>query len=303
MALFSQGKVRVGVLRGGPSPEYDTSLQSGEHVLALLRSMSDLYDPVDIFVSKDGDWHYSGLKQAPHKVIMHTDVIWNALHGAYGEDGRVQKILQGLHIPFTGSLAVPSALSMNKQMAKTVFEEHGLLTPKHELITAENFNDETLGHIFRNYLQPVMIKPADSGSALGTSLAHGVKEIREAIERALEYSKKVLVEEHIRGKATTCAVLENARGERLYTLVLVDNLGIAQNKKIEQMAKRAHEVLGLRHYSCSDFIITPKGNIYILETNSLPKFTRESHLPRSLEATGWQTKDFVHHIVGLALGR
>ncbi|MHB0977965.1 MAG: D-alanine--D-alanine ligase family protein [Minisyncoccota bacterium] len=329
MPLFSQDKIRVGVLRGGPSHEYDVSLQTGEHVLSLLRDMSHIYEPVDIFISKEGDWHYSGLKTSPQKALQHTDVVWNALHGAYGEDGQVQKILQGLRVPFTGSLAVPSALAMNKEMAKDIFLRHSLLTPKHEIITEENFNDEILIYILKNYMHPVIVKPANSGSSVGVALAHGLKELKESIKQAFNLSKKVLVEEHIKGKEATCCVIENARGEKFHALIPIEiqkpkenklfdydakysgktrelcpgTFSTKENKQIEQIAKRAHEVLGLSHYSRSDFMITPKGRIYILETNSLPGFTRNSLFPVALKATGWQPKDFVHHVIQLALNK
>lgn len=301
MSLFSQDKIRVGVLRGGPSHEYDVSLQSGEHVLSLLREMSDLYEPVDIFISKDGEWHYSGLKVSPQKALLHMDVVWNALHGSYGEDGQVQKILQNLQIPFTGSLSVPSALAMNKEMSKDIFMRHSILTPKHELITEENFNDEVLMYILRNYMHPVVVKPSNNGSSVGVSLAHGLKELKEAIKQAFNYSKKVLVEEHIKGKQSSCGIIENARGEKIYSLMPTGDLSADQNKKIEQIAKLAHEVLGLRHYSQSDFIVTSKGKIYILETDSQPVFSKDAHLHKSLKNTGWQPKDFVHHVLQLAL--
>jgi len=304
MPFFSQdNKIRVGVLRGGPSHEYDVSLESGGHVLSLLRKMSDIYEPVDIFISRDGDWHYLGMKQPPYKIIMHTDIIWNALHGAYGEDGKIQKILQALHIPFTGSLAVPSALTMNKEMAKDIFVRNSLLTPQHKLITKENFNDETLNYIFENYLHPVIVKPSTNGSSFGISLAYNPKDLKDSIKKAFDYSRKVLVEEHIRGKEVSCGIINNARGEKVYALMPVGDLSVVQNKNIEQMAKKAHEVLGLRHYSQSDFIITPKGNIYILETDSQPSFTKNSILHQSLLATGWQPKDFIHHVVMLVLGK
>jgi len=301
MSIFSGPKIRVGVLRGGPSHEYDVSLQSGEHVLSLLRKMPDTYEPVDIFISKDGDWHHGGLKTPPHKVLLHTDVVWNAMHGAYGEDGQVQKILERLHIPFTGSNAVASAIAMNKHMAKDIFARHELLVPKHELVIEENFNDEMVAYIFRNYLQPVIIKPADNGSSIGMTLAHGVKEIKEAIKKTFGFSKKVLVEEYIKGKSVSCGVMENARGEKIYALVPMGDLSVVQNKNVEQTAKRAHEILGLKHYSQSDFVITPKGRVYLLETDSQPEFTDKSLLHKSLRATGWQPKDFVHHIIQLAL--
>jgi len=263
--------------------------------------MPDIYEPVDIFISKEGTWHHGGLKMTPQKALLHTDVVWNAMHGAYGENGRVQKILQNLQVPFTGSLAVPSALTMNKNMTKEIFVRHGLLIPKHETIFEANFNDEIVGIIFRKYLQPVIIKPVDSGSSIGMSIAHGVKEIKEAMKKAFNFSQKVLVEEYIKGKPVSCGIIDNARGEKVYALMPMGEKNIVQNKDIERMAKKAHEILELRHYSQSDFIISPKGKIYILETDSQPVFHDNSVFHKSLRATGWQPKDFVHHVIQLTL--
>src|SRR3990167_7406874 len=102
MAIFSP-RVRVAVIRGGPSNEYDVSLKTGAQILSLLREMPDAYDPIDIFISRAGEWHRSGLVEDSHRALRHADVVWNALHGSYGEDGQVQKLLTALHIPFTGS--------------------------------------------------------------------------------------------------------------------------------------------------------------------------------------------------------
>lgn len=318
--------IKVAVLRGGPSNEYNVSLNTGAQVLSLLREMPDIYDPVDIFISKAGEWHCSGLVEEPHRALRHVDVVWNALHGFYGEDGQVQRILEGLQVPFTGSSAVASALSMDKDMAKRLYRQYSLLTPEHELVTEDTVTEAQLISIFRNYLHPVIIKPASGSSSLGIRLAHTFKELKEAIKHALKDSRRIIVEEFIHGKEGACGVVENARGERLYALLPIEirmkdkkffdfdskysgeteeicpgNFTPSEQESISSMAKRAHEILGLRHYSRSDFIITPKGKIYILETNSLPGFTSESLLPKSLHAVGFHPRDFVDHVIKLVV--
>lgn len=323
---MSFSKVRVAVLRGGPSHEYDVSLKTGEHVLSLLRSMPDAYEPLDIFISKDGQWHLNGIVHTPSGALRHVDAVFNALHGSYGEDGQVQQVLENLKVPYTGSGAVASVLAMNKDMTKKVYLDHGLLTPRHEVLV-ETATPDQLVTIFRTFVHPVVVKPADNGSSIGMKIAHTFHELEEAVKHAFQHSRKVLVEEFIRGKEATCGVVENARGERFYALLPVEikksghifdyeskysgeTLGLCPGtfhkshaREVEEMAKRAHEALGLSHYSRSDFIISPSGKVYILETNSLPGFTEHCPLPKSLLAVGWQPKDFIDHLLKLALDK
>lgn len=325
MSLSS--KIKVAVLRGGLSNEYDVSLKTGAHILSTLREMSEIYEPIDIFISREGEWHRGGLTAEPHHLLRHVDVVWNALHGSYGEDGQVQRLLESLQIPYTGSGPVASALAMNKEMAKRLYEKHSLLTPAHELIIESDFNDDRLIAIFRNFLHPVIVKPSASGSSIGMRLVHNFNELKEAVKEAFKHSKKVLVEELIRGKEATCGVVDNFRGEKHYALIpveiqkLSDKTLFDYNAKysgktreicpgrftpdetltLTEMAKKAHHILGLRHYSRSDFIITPKSKIYILETNTLPGFTTESLLPKSLHAVGFHPRNFVDHVLKLTL--
>ncbi len=301
MSLSS--KIRVAVLRGGPSYGYDTSLKTGAYVLSLLRELPELYEPEDIFISKDGEWHQGGLVQEPHQALRHADVVWNALHGAYGEDGQVQRILENLRVPFTGSGTLSASLATNKDMTKSLYRRHLLLTPESTLMTEENFNDEALIAIFRSYLHPVVVKPADGVHALGVRLAHSFKELKEAVKETFSHSRKVLVEEFIKGKEATGVVIEQAKGERIYALMPTGKASVEENKRIGEMSRVAHEILGQRHYSSSDFIITPKGKIYILETNSLPVLCEDSLMHRALKATGWNPRDFAEHCVKLAMNK
>lgn len=298
-------KVRVAVVRGGPSTEYEASLKTGEHILSVLREMSDSYEPMDVFISKDGEWHREGLVEEPHRALRYVNVVWNALHGQYGEDGQVQRVLESLQIPFTGSTAVASALATNKELAKHLYREHSLPTPAHELVTEEDLNEDRLIAIFRNYLSPVIIKPANASGSLGVHLAHTFQEIKHAIKETFKHSPRILVEEFIKGDEVTCVVIDKAKGEPLYALLPSAKskfkLKTEENRQIEEMAKQAHQVLGMRHYSGSDFIITPKKKIYILETNSLPSLHKDSLVHSSLQATGWRSRDFVDHVLKLVI--
>lgn len=303
-------KVRVAVLRGGPSREYKDSLRTGENILSALREMPE-FEPQDIFISKSGEWHREGLVYDPHKALEHSDVVWNALHGAYGEDGQVQRVLESLKLPFTGSGITASALAMNKEMAKNLYRENGLQSPAHVFLTEENFDDDTLINIFRNFMHPVIIKPADATGALGVRKAGTFHELYKAIRETFRHYRRVIVEEYIKGDELSCVVLEGAHGEKIYAFEPVrieqeskkrmKKLNSEEIKNIQECAKRAHEVLGLRHYSSSDFIITPKRNIYILETNALPMLHRGSILSQALSSNSWHHKDFVGHVLKLTL--
>lgn len=304
-------KIRVAVLRGGPSPAYDDSLNTGSNILSLLRKMPEKYEPLDVFISRDGEWHHRGLVEEPYKILSLADVAWSAMHGHYGEDGQVQKLMEDLQIPFVGAGSVASSIAHNKDMAKNLYRQHSFLTPEHYLLNADEFSDEQLVHIFRTYLHPVIIKPATGVRAMGVRIANTFQELKDAVNKTFEHSPKVMVEEYISGAVVTCVVVENVRGEQLYTLMPV-HLEIKkktplptleESRKIQDMSRVAHQALGMRHYSSSDFIITPGGKIYILETNSLPTFYEKSLMHQALKKTGWTSHDFADHCIRIALGR
>lgn len=294
-------KTKVAVLRGGPSDGYSSSLKTGAKVLSILREMPEHYEPIDIFISKDGWWHREGLIYRPSHALRHADVVWNALHGPYGEDGQVQKILEGLKIPYTGSSAFASALSMDKHFSKDVYKKHSLPTPAHELITEDNLSDDRLIEIFRNYLHPVIVRPANSNRSYSKDLIHSFDDLSRSVRDTLRSFPRVMVEEYVKGDEISCVVIDEAKGERLYALLPESESGLKlqaeENRQIENLARRAHQALGLRHYSGSNFVVTPKKKIYILETNSVPEFHDQSPAHTSLSATGWKPRDFVVHIL------
>ncbi|MEK7461596.1 MAG: hypothetical protein AAB586_00800 [Patescibacteria group bacterium] len=292
-------KPRVAVLRGGSSDAYEASLKTGGYILANLRNMLELYEPLDIFISKNGEWHREGLVHEPHRALQHVDVVWNALHGLSGADDQAQRVLEGLQMPFIGSSAAASALAMNQDMAKNLYRKFSLLTPAYEVITKDNLNEDRLIGIFRTYLSPIIVKPVRCFSGMFQAFTYN--ELKESVQKALALSQRVLVEEFIKGRDVACTVIENARGEEIYALLPTLSNQNEVDKQIEQMAKQAHQIIGLSHYSSSHFLVTPKKKIYILKTNSSPELHEDSLTYHALRATGWRPRDFVDHILRLAM--
>ncbi len=317
-------RIKVAVLRGGPGAESDVSMKTGKNV---LENLPDKYIPMDVFIAKDKSWFLDGVAIAPEKVFKNCDVVFNAMHGEYGEDGKIQQLMDHFGVKYTGSKALASALGMNKVLAKEIFVKAGLKTPIYKVIKKGDNLDGIDHTIFKTFPIPAIVKPGGSGSSMGVSLVKVLKDILPAIEKALKYSDVVIVEEFINGKEATCGVVENFRNEPLYSLLPVEitkpkefeffgyeakysgcssevcpgNFSEKEKKTIQDMAVEAHRVLGLRHYSRSDFIVNPKRGVYILEVNTLPGLTKESLLPKSLEAVGCSLPHFLDHIIALAL--
>ncbi|MSR87941.1 MAG: ATP-grasp domain-containing protein [Candidatus Zambryskibacteria bacterium] len=306
------GKTKVAVLRGGPSYAYSDSLKTGAYVLSLLRKMPESYEPLDIFISKDGDWHYGGLVEEPHRILSKIDVVWNAMHGPYGEDGKVQQLLESIKVPFVGSGTLAASFSNNKDLAKRLYRKHALPTPEFEVVSEQDlFNEDKLIYIFRNFGHPVIVKPSTGVRAMSVRMARTFAELKDAVKHVFQHSPKAIVEEYVSGIVASCTVVEGGKGEGLYAFLPTHlkinrrtaKPSVEENKQMEELAKKAHNILGLRHFSSSDFIITPKGKIYLLETNSVPVLHEEALLHQSFKQSGWRPKDFVDHSLRLALGR
>lgn len=315
----------VGVLRGGPSREHEVSLATGAAILAHLPE--ERFQPRDIYIDKAGVWHDRGREVAPDRVLRQMDVVLIGLHGAYGEDGEVQQLLEQFGVPYAGADRFGSYLAMHKVMAKAHARDAGLLTPEFRHISASEDVEKATHEIIRRFSQPVVVKPVDWGSSVGVSIVGGYLPVLEAVEALLaEGAQGVLVEEYVRGKEATAGVVEGLRNEKLYALPPVEivppahhgffsydakysgetkenvpgNFSRVEAEELMRAAKLMHKTLGLRHYSRSDFIVTPRG-IYYLETNTLPGLTAESLLPKSLAAVGIPFRDFLTHLVMLAL--
>lgn len=326
---FAPHKIRVGVLRGGPSPEYEVSLNTGRTILANL---PEECEPIDIFISKDGIWHEKGFEKAPENILRRVDAILNGLHGRYGEDGEVQKLMDHFRVPYSGSGAMASAIAMNKIASKKIYKNHLLKTPAFVSIPLEDLSKKTIKDVYHSLPSPFVVKPSSAGSSIGVYIAHSFPELEEAIVAASQYSPSVLIEEFIGGKEATCGVIDDFRGSPHYSLLPIEirhksdffdynskysdpalgggaeeicpgNFSSSESEIIKKMAVDAHKTLGLRHYSRSDFIVHPRRGVYILETNTLPGLTPTSLIPKSLTAVGSNIKEFLAHLLRKTLGR
>lgn len=262
------------------------------------------------------------------RILRQLDVVLLALHGEYGEDGQLQRLLERFGVPYTGADSFGSYLAMHKLMSKNRAKEAGLLTPDFRHIERREDSESATHEIIRNFHQPVVVKPIAWGSSIGVSVVGGYAPVLAAIEQLFEDgAPSILIEERIRGREATVAVVENLRSEKLYSCppveiippegeffnytnkydgstreIIPGNFSRVASEELQRAARLMHRALGLRHYSRSDFIVAPKG-VYYLETNTLPGLTKESLMPKSLAAVGVSLPDFLSHLVDLALGR
>jgi D-alanine-D-alanine ligase len=322
-------KIRVGILRGGPSAEYEVSLNTGAGVLKALReSYEHKYQPRDIFIDKEGKWHMEGVEITPEDISHRVDIIFNALHGTYGEDGKVQHFFEAHNIRFTGTGSAGSAVGMNKILSKRIFKDHEIKTPfgKHvPSLDALNYTADISRELFETMIFPCVIKPSASGSSVGVTIVKTPQEVSPALLAAAPHSDAVIIEEFLPGIEATCGVVEGFRGHELYALPPIEirphngffdyegkYMGKSEEivpatfadsikRELEEISKKVHRALHLRHYSRSDFIIHQRRGIYILEVNTLPGLTEESLLPKSLRAVGSGLPEFADHLITLAL--
>ena len=174
----------VGVLRGGHSREHEVSLRSGAAILANLPE--ERYTARDIYIDKNGQWHDRGRPTAPERILRQVDVILNGLHGEYGEDGEVQKLLERFGVPYSGADSFGSYLAMHKIMAKSRAKEAGLLTPEFRYIEDRAYTEATVHEVIRSFHQPVVVKPVAWGSSVGVSIVGGYTPVLSAVEKLFD---------------------------------------------------------------------------------------------------------------------
>ena len=333
--------IRVGVMRGGPSSEYEVSLNTGGNVLSHLRGdkMNNKYTPVDIFIDREGYIHINGRPATFENISDNVDVVFNALHGDYGEDGKVQQMLEQWKIPYTGSGPFASALGYNKVLAKEQFSKLGIKTPqfiiykKNQENAASTFTQasDQARDVWSKMGPPWVVKPVSSGSSVGVKVCKTFPELVEAFEIAMEDNSDLLIEEMIEGKEATVPVIEKFRGQGMYVLPPIEirvpknkvffdyevkygessteaeicpgNFSRDEKDELIRLASLIHTGLNLDHYSRSDFIIHPKKGIYALEVNTLPGLSDASLTPKALSVVGSSMPEFIDHVLTLALDR
>ncbi|HET8580920.1 MAG TPA: D-alanine--D-alanine ligase [Candidatus Paceibacterota bacterium] len=319
-------RTTVGILRGGPSPEYDVSLKTGSALLNALPE--DRYLVRDVFIDKRGEWHLHGKATEPARILQQLDAVLNGLHGTYGEDGTVQRILERSRVPFAGTRASASSLAMHKARTQAHLAQHGVRMPRTVHLSLAKVGTTPMGDlaqgVFQRFGPPYVVKPARLGSSVGVRIINSVHDLPQALADALSAFDHILVQEHIAGREATVGVIERFRGQDLYALPAVEivpkrsffdyeakyagaseercpsTFDSATKLELEELAKHVHESMELAHYSRSDFIVHPSGRVYFLEVNTLPGLTEQSLMPLALSAVGSSLSEFAEHLVKLA---
>jgi D-alanine-D-alanine ligase len=285
---------RVALLCGGTSGERDISLSSAAAVEEALRKK---YEVFKIDTGKDG-WATTLLE-------LNVDGAFICLHGPVGEDGSIQGFCKSVGIPFTGSDVLASAVAMDKSVAKQLVGAFGVKTPDYICIHDDNYD---AAHIAKTLGQKVVVKPATEGSALGVTIVEGLEELDKAVHAALSLSSSVLIERFVSGKELTAAVLGGKNPQALPIIEIVPanefydfeskyEQGMAQHicparltdeesATCGKLALAAHQALGCYSVSRSDFILDDDGNLWYLETNTIPGMTGTSLLPDAAKAVG-----------------
>ena len=338
-------KQKIAIICGGPSSEHEVSCVSAGGVLQGLDK--SLFEPVLIGITKTGSWialderYPLAIKDKVmptiedngsvvelttggiiiDEIFTKIDCVFPVLHGEFGEDGKIQKLLETHSLKYVGSGVQASANAMDKARAKELFAAAGLqVTPGIVLVKGEKLPDPD------SITYPVFVKPSSGGSSRGTHKVKSSAQLTGAIQDAFSYDSKVLIENAIMGREIECAVLE--RDETSYASVVgeivVDpkfefydfeakylddattvkipaDIPEADAQSIQISAMKAFEVIGCAGLSRCDFFYTEDGEIIINEINTMPGFTGTSVYPKLWQATGVSYTDLISTLIDSAL--
>ncbi len=301
-------KKKIAVLVGGPSHEHDVSLQSGRKVLEHLPK--EKYEGGEILISMTGEWPLP-----PERLPELYDAAFVAMHGTYGEDGTVQRILEEVKMPYTGSNSSVSALGMNKFLSLRMFKVAGLEVPPTLFFSKSHWlrdRNDVLEKISHHLKKPWVLKPNSSGSSVGVKIADDKTELLTSLDFVFQEFKDVIVQEFIGGKEVTCGVMDYGYPESAFPLVPTEIIPVRRRffdytakyeaeaheeitparipapylKEVRRIALAAHKLIGARHFSRTDMIIGKDKKIYVLEINTIPGLTDQSLVPQEAEAYG-----------------
>lgn len=303
------------VLAGGWSDEREVSLESGEACAKALAeagfsdvTLLDVAAPDFVGALVSGGY----------------DVAFVAMHGRYGEDGCIQGMLEVLHLPYTFSGVLASAMGTEKEVAKAIYRQAQIPVPEGVDLPGDvALTDKQAEELVANLGLPVFVKPAANGSSYGITKVTSVRQLARAVARAGEGGCRVLVESCVEGTEITVPVVGNEEPEALPVVEIVTNAEFYDLKvkyepselhhviparipeesyaRAQELAIRAHRALGCRGASRSDFIVRADGIPVILETNTIPGMTEMSLLPDSARHAGISFPDLCKRFVELAL--
>lgn len=344
------------VLAGGLSTERDVSFQSGKRIAEALRRHDHRVILLDVFMGYgEEECNIDGLfersvevsatvggipAEAPDldavrrsrkdqsanffgpnviALCQKADIVFIALHGADGENGKLQAAFDLLGIRYTGNGFLPCALAMDKGIAKHFFYYYGIPCPQGFVLKRSAYDR---GAAFDKTIFPCVVKPAGGGSSVGVTIVHDAEHYEAAIEEAFRYEDEILVEDYIEGREFSVGVLD---GVALPVIEIIPKEGFYDYKnkyaagaaeeicpadlddeittQMQLYAERVVAALGLQTYSRMDFIVDKDGEIYCLEANTLPGMTPTSLLPQEAEVIGIRYSNLCEEIIQLSLER
>lgn len=298
--------IKIAVLMGGPGSERQVSIASGGAVLKAFLSLGLDAVAVDV-TSKE-----INLPEG-------TGLCFNVIHGTFGEDGQLQKILDQMGIPYTGARAESSRIAFDKNLAKQAFLKAGVPTPRLEII------DCTHGPVRPSFAPPLVVKPPREGSSVGIEIVKNLEEADAAIAKASCHSNDLLIEEFISGAELTVPVIDGVAypivhiipPEGVYDMatkypwlsgkttgseyICPADLNLETTMAVQAAAVAAHKSLGLEIYSRVDVMLDAENRPYVLEANTIPGMTETSLLPKSAAAGGLPFPELCQKIAELSL--
>jgi D-alanine-D-alanine ligase len=334
--------MKIVVLMGGESTEREVSLVTGDQISKALTENGHQIIKIDPIATRDEqselnqtDKHWIGIDIPEYEgMTLHRDslyfrnmmllkrirpdVVFNALHGGYGEDGVVQGMLDAAGIRYTGSGRIASMLAMQKDLSKMFFRNANIPTPR---ALALDRPDDSRKKV-KQLALPQVVKPNDQGSTIGITIVNNQDELETAIELAFKFSNRVLIEEYIAGREITVAILrqralpplEIAPKHGLYDYECKYTSGMSAyicpaqlspelTQELQILALRAHNILGCSGYSRIDFRVSEKNEPFVLEVNTLPGMTGTSLVPKMAKAVGINFNSLVEAIIEEALAQ
>jgi len=299
MALKPNSKLKVAIVSGGTSPEASVSRRSAEGVVANLATHYPRLDHFELDKNLVNNLQAS----AP-------DVIFPVLHGPPGEDGTVQGLFQMMELPFVGSDVHASAIAMDKIAAKGLFATIGLPLAGQYILHRHRFTNAQLSECISKLGSSLVVKPVHLGSALGVTRIQGADSLADAVSEAFLHNERLLVEAQIQGREMTVGVLE--RGDQIEAFPVIEIVTPSDawydyehrytpgasthlmpaalpndlTQALQNAAISAHQVLGCRDLSRTDFIVDDSGEFVVLEVNTLPGMTPTSIYPEGAEGLG-----------------
>ncbi|MFO7727995.1 MAG: D-alanine--D-alanine ligase [Desulfonatronovibrio sp.] len=297
--------MRILLIAGGWSNERQVSLNGAAQIDKSLQSLGHEVIFFDLVPNLDD------LIKAASK----CDAAFINLHGCPGEDGTIQALLDDIGIPYQGSGPLGSFLALNKHLSKQILRNHKLITPNWLLVTGSNPDLPPKLNF------PVVAKPSTGGSSLDIAILHSLSELKKYLKQTSSRNQEILLEEYIAGVELTCAVLDDCalppilikplKGDFFDYSSKYDPDGASEIcpapvsekiiRQLQELSLKTHKILGLRHYSRTDFMLDRQNNLYLLETNTLPGMTETSLVPKAALAAGLNFTSLVDKLLSLAV--